>query len=155
MIALQDLSTAAELSPLDTVPISQSVGTRKTSLLALRSFLVGALTTGTYASANIVVGADGRLTITAGVEARPTILVSTTLDIGSIPSVGSLTANVAVVGAVVGDVVNLGLPTVAQNTALIWQAYVSAQDVVTIAVYNLSGAPINPASGTYKILVTK
>lgn len=75
-----------------------------------------------------------------------------TLDFGSITNATSADLTVAVTGAAVGDPVILGLPA-AMVTGLVFNAFVSAANVVTVRASNITAAPINPASGSFTVIV--
>lgn len=59
---------------------------------------------------------------------------------------------IAVTGAAVGDTVHLGLPA-APNTNFVFEAFVSASDVVKVRAHNVSSGSVNPASATYRVTV--
>lgn len=80
--------------------------------------------------------------------------VSTTIDFSSINAGSVGTSTVTVDGAVANDIVNLGPPSGIES-GLMWSAFVSADDTVTIRLYNTTGSPIDPASATWVVYVTK
>jgi len=59
-----------------------------------------------------------------------------------------------VTGAAVGDRVSLGLPA-APTAGIVFQAFVSAADTVTVRATNITANPVDPASATYKVKVSK
>lgn len=69
-------------------------------------------------------------------------------------AIATETLTVAVTGAAVGDSVAVG-PPAALEAGLIWHAWVSAADTVSIRVGNITAAPINPASATWRATVIK
>src|SRR5690349_9609536 len=75
-------------------------------------------------------------------------------DVGSIAAGGQGLVTVPVVGARAnrGMTVQVGLPS-AWSTGLVPYGYVSADDVVTIVLYNSTGAPIDLPSLTYSVRV--
>jgi len=77
-----------------------------------------------------------------------------TTDVGSIAAgaIGSFT--VAVTGARpdVGMTVQVGVPS-AINTGLVAWGNVTADDEVTVYLYNRTGSPIDPVSATYSVRV--
>lgn len=81
-----------------------------------------------------------------------TLKATATLDFGSIAAAGSANLTIAVVGAAVGDTVSLALPA-AINAGLVFNAFVSAADVVTVRATNVTAAPIDPASASYSVIV--
>lgn len=81
------------------------------------------------------------------------ILTATaTLDFGSINAAATGTLTVTVTGATTNDSVALGLPA-APTSGIVFQAYVSATDTVTVSATNITAAPIDPASATYRVTV--
>lgn len=74
-----------------------------------------------------------------------------TWDPSNIVNGGSVSTTIAVPGAALGDQVLWSFSL--DLAGLIPFAYVSAANVVTIGLANLSGAPVDLASGTAKVLV--
>jgi hypothetical protein len=87
---------------------------------------------------------------------RQGLTESATLDF---PSTGANTYSdltITVTGAADGDVVSLGIPNGSMPAAAgTYTAWVSASNTVTIRVSNSSSGALDPASGTFKVLVTK
>lgn len=77
-----------------------------------------------------------------------------TLDFPSTAAGTSQALTIAVPGAVVGNPVSVGLPAAPAANAS-FTAYVSAPDVVTVRHNNFSSGAIDPASGTFKVVVHK
>lgn len=73
-------------------------------------------------------------------------------DVGSVGAGAVATFDVTVTGAVAGQCVVVA-PPAALNAGLICFAFVSAADTVTVRVFNGTAAPIDPASGTYRVRV--
>lgn len=83
----------------------------------------------------------------------PTILTgSNTLDFASIASLGEADLTITVTGATVGDEVALGLPA-APTSGIVFNAFVSASDTVTVRAHNYTAGAIDPASATYSVRV--
>lgn len=82
------------------------------------------------------------------------LLGSATLDFGSINAAASADLTITVTGAAVGDTVDLGRPA-APAAGIIFQAFVSAANTVTVRATNITAAPVDPASATYKVAVMK
>lgn len=80
--------------------------------------------------------------------------VQATLDFASINGGAIGTSTVTVDGAAAGDLVVLGPPS-GIETGLMWVGFVSADDTVTIRLHNTTGSPIDPASATWNVQVTK
>ena len=74
-----------------------------------------------------------------------------TLDFPSVAALGVQDLTITVTGAVVGDAVVLGLPT-APNAGIVFAAWVSATNTVTVRASNYTAAPIDPASATFKVM---
>jgi hypothetical protein len=80
---------------------------------------------------------------------------SAALDFPNTLAQTSSDLTIAVTGAAVGDVVSLGIPSAAVNANSEYTARVSAANTVTVRFNNYSIAAINPASGTFKVIVFK
>lgn len=97
----------------------------------------------------------GATTIGAGSNAITKVYSSTaTLDFGSIGSNSTAELTMTVTGASTGDSVFLGAPSTIES-GLIFTAYVSATNTVTVRVHNTSGGSIDPASATWRATVIK
>jgi len=78
------------------------------------------------------------------------------LDYGSIASLATETLTITVTGAVIGDVVMVGIDNGSKATGLIFgQPWVSATNTVSVEAYNSTGSAIDPASGTFRASVIK
>jgi len=84
-----------------------------------------------------------------------TLQNSATLDFGSTASLSKTTLTITVKGVADGDQVSLGVPNGSMTAGLIYFAWVSAVDTVSIQCYNSTLGDIDPASGTFKISVIK
>jgi hypothetical protein len=84
------------------------------------------------------------------------LVTSTNLDFGAATPSTSEDLPVHVAGAVVGDAVSLGIPVGSVTTDGIYHAWVSATDTVTVRFTNCDQIlTVDPASGTFKVLVWK
>lgn len=81
------------------------------------------------------------------------IRFSVTHDFASIPANSSVTNAFTVIGAAVGDFVMVSLET--NVTGVVFNAWVSATDTVTVDVYNQTGAPIDLPGALLRIGVTQ
>lgn len=81
---------------------------------------------------------------------------SATLDFGSTAAGAVTDLTITVTGAADGDVVSLSVPNASQTTTGTFSAWVSAADTVTVRyrIAALTGSE-DPASGTFKVTVTK
>lgn len=81
------------------------------------------------------------------------ILTNTaTLDYASIATLAYEDLTITVTGAKVGDSVALGLPA-APLAGVVFNAWVSATDTVTIRANNYTGTSKDPASASYRVTV--
>lgn len=80
---------------------------------------------------------------------------SATLDFPSTLTLLSADLTITVTGAALSDVVSLGVPNAAVNANTSYSAWVSAANTVTVRFNNYSSGTVNPASGSFKVFVTK
>lgn len=76
-----------------------------------------------------------------------------TLNFPSVAGQSFQDLTIAVAGAVPGDAVGLGVPIEAVTAGLVYSAWVSAADTVTVRAHNYTAGAIDPASGTFKATV--
>lgn len=107
-----------------------------------------ALTTfsGPVRSLNGFIASDGSSTITKVLSG------SASLDFGSISAATQADLTITVTGAAVGDEVVMALPA-APAAGIVFNAFVSAANTVTVRASNISGSPVNPAAATYGVVV--
>lgn len=74
------------------------------------------------------------------------------LDFPSIAAASQATLNITVNGAAVNDEVIMGLPA-APAAGIVFNAFVSAANTVTIRATNVTAAAVDPASATYSVIV--
>ncbi len=84
-----------------------------------------------------------------------TFTTTAALNFGSTLAQTSADLTISLTGASEGDVVQLAVPSAAVNADSAYTAWVSGADTVTVRFNNYSAAPINPASGTFRVAVTK
>lgn len=96
----------------------------------------------------------GGLAIGNGTTILQVLSAATAKDFGSTAAGQSSEQTISVTGAAVGDPVFLGLPA-APDANSGFTAWVSAANTVTVRFHNYSGSPIDPASGTYRVVVFK
>jgi hypothetical protein len=77
---------------------------------------------------------------------------SASLNFGSIGAAAQADLTITITGAAVGDEVVMALPA-APTAGLIFNAFVSAADTVTIRASNITAAPIDPAAATFGAIV--
>lgn len=90
---------------------------------------------------------------TQPVMTRDMLRASGTVDLASIATTARGSATVACPGAAVGDDVNV-YPTT-PTAGLVYNAKVTATDVVTVYAQNITGSGIDEASQTYRVIVWK
>ena len=81
------------------------------------------------------------------------IRISATLDFPSTAAQSESDLTISVPGAVLGDVVVLGVPNAATTASSVYSAWVSATDVVTVRFSNYGAVARDPASGTFTVVV--
>lgn len=74
------------------------------------------------------------------------------LDFPSIAAAEQQSLTITVTGAAVNDEVILGLPA-APTAGIVFNAFVSAANTVTIRATNVTASPVDPASATYSVIV--
>jgi hypothetical protein len=80
---------------------------------------------------------------------------SATLNFPSTLTLLSADLTITVTGAADGDVVSLGVPNAAVNANTSYSAWVSSANTVTVRFNNYSAGTVDPASGSFKVFVTK
>lgn len=109
------------------------------------------LSAGTTKLATVTADDLGRITAVAAGAVSSTDVI----DYPSISGETGSDATIAVSGAAVNDAVAIGLPTSATDPGIIYTAYVSAADTVTINAYNTTTDAVDIPSGTYRATVFK
>jgi hypothetical protein len=77
---------------------------------------------------------------------------SASLNFGSIAAAAQADLTITVAGAAVGDEVIMALPA-APAAGIIFNAFVSATDTVTIRASNITALSVDPAAATYGAIV--
>lgn len=90
----------------------------------------------------------------AGSGAAITKVLSATasLDFGSISAASQANLTITVTGAAVGDEVVMALPA-APAAGIVFNAFVSAANTVTIRASNITASPVDPGAATYGVIV--
>lgn len=79
-----------------------------------------------------------------------------TIDVGSISSNGYVLQTIALIGAEIGDFVELVYPVNIVTSGLVVSLpVVSATDVVSFVIHNHTGGSVNPSSGDFKVKIVK
>ena len=107
-----------------------------------------ALTTfsGPVRSLNGFIAGTGSATVTKVLSA------SASLNYGSIGAAAQADLTITVTGAAVGDEVVMALPA-APAAGIVFNAFVSAANTVTIRASNITASPVDPAAATYGVIV--
>lgn len=108
---------------------------------------------GTLSAAGTIVEVDSDGVWVAEVG-KARLTATAALDFASINAAASEDLTIAVTGAAVGDSVSLGLPA-APTAGIVFQAFVSAANTVTVRATNITAGAVNPASATYRATVIK
>jgi hypothetical protein len=90
-----------------------------------------------------------------GATVTSVLTATSTIDFSSISAnTTSDSSGITVTGAAVGDAVMVGVPaTIASG--LVVTGYVSAADTVKVRAANVTASPIDPASGSFRVVVVK
>jgi hypothetical protein len=80
------------------------------------------------------------------------LAASASLNFGSIGAAAQADLTITVTGAAVGDEVIMALPA-APAAGIVFNAFVSAANTVTIRASNITAAPVDPAAATYGVIV--
>ena len=148
---INELTATTSLNMGDALHVLNNGVSRQTLLQTLMRLFLGTLTAGTYQSAKIVVSSDGAITsITNG-----RLSATATLDFASIAAGAEASLTVTVTGAATGDPVSLGLPAAFTAGISVAGAWVSSANTVTIKLRNTTVGAIDPASGSYTVIVHK
>ena len=89
---------------------------------------------------------------TTGLTLTNVLGASAALNFASIASAAQEDLTITVTGAAANNAVILGLP-VAPTAGIVFNAFVSAADTVTVRATNITAAAIDPASATYSVVV--
>lgn len=109
-----------------------------------------------FSSSGLAIGsallADSGLTVGGGAKALKILSAAAELDFGSIVTNAVVDLTITVTGADTNSVVLLGLPAAA-NASVVFNAFVSATNTVTVRAANISTASVDPATGSYRATV--
>jgi hypothetical protein len=89
---------------------------------------------------------------TTGLTLTNVLGASAALNFASIAAAAQEDLTITVTGAAANNAVILGLP-VAPTAGLVFNAFVSAANTVTVRATNITAAAIDPASATYSVVV--
>lgn len=88
----------------------------------------------------------------SGTTVTKILSATASLNYGSISAASQADLTITVTGAAVGDEVVMALPA-APAAGLVFNAFVSAANTVTIRASNITASPIDPAAATYGVIV--
>lgn len=91
-------------------------------------------------------------TVTPGASITKIRTASASLNFPSITNATQADLTITVTGAAVGDEVVMALPA-APAAGIVFNAFVSATDTVTVRASNISASPVNPDAATYSVIV--
>mgnify|MGYP000415612549 CR=1 FL=1 len=86
----------------------------------------------------------------SGTKVAEILTATAALDFGIIAAAASADLTITVTGAAVNDGVILGLPA-APTAGIVYQAFVSATNTVTVRATNITAAAIDPLSQTFRV----
>lgn len=98
------------------------------------------------------VQSDNGFLVGAGKSLTKLLSNSAALNFPSISANAYADLTITVTGAAVNDAVIMGLPA-APAAGLVFNAFVSATDTVTVRASNTSASPVDAASATYNVVV--
>lgn len=99
-------------------------------------------------------GKKGDGTVVQG-TALNSLTGSAALNFGSVAAQSFADLTITVTGAVAGDSVALGVPIEAVTGGIVYSAWVSASNTVTVRAHNYSAGALDPASGTFKAAIVR
>ncbi|MGB0971747.1 MAG: hypothetical protein ACPGVG_12405, partial [Mycobacterium sp.] len=85
----------------------------------------------------------------------PPAPVSDPTNFASIPAGSYEDLTITVTGAVEGDCVALGVPNASMTPGVIYSAWVSAADTVTVRAENTTGGSLNPTGGSFNVAIVR
>lgn len=112
---------------------------------------------GTRSAAGKIVAVDSDgvwVQMDSSVATKELLSVAAALDFPSLAAAASADLTIAVPGAAVGNSVSLGRPA-APTAGLIFQAFVSAADTVTVRATNITAGAVDAVSASYRVTVLK
>lgn len=108
---------------------------------------------GTLSAAGMIIGVDSGGVWVA--ETGKAVLTATAaLNFASIAAAASEDLTITVAGAAVNDSIASGLPS-APTAGIVFNMFVSAANTVTVRATNITAAPVDLASATYRATVIK
>lgn len=115
---------------------------------------IGAWGSDTNVGFDILTKGTGPLRVN-GVTVATRLTNTAALDFGSIAAQSHVDLTVTATGAVAGDCVSLGVPTASVTAGVVYSAWVSAADTVTVRANNYTAGALDPASGSFKVAILR
>jgi len=106
---------------------------------------------GTTTFSGPVVSQNGFI-VGSGSTITKVLSASASLNFASISAVSQADLTITVTGAAVGDEVIMALPA-APAAGIVFNAFVSAANTVTIRASNITASAVDPAAATYGVIV--
>lgn len=110
------------------------------------------MTTKAGAAATEALRVEDGIKVNIGTTLKRLLSASANLDFPSIAAHTTADLTITVTGALVGDSVSLG-PPAAPVSGIIWSAFVSATNTVTVRAANITAGAIDPALQTFRATV--
>ena len=88
----------------------------------------------------------------SGAMVTKILTATATLNFPSISAASQADLTITVTGAATGDEVIMALPA-APAAGIVFNAFVSAANTVTVRASNITGSPVDPASASYGVIV--
>lgn len=107
-----------------------------------------------HGGTGVVTHSVDRMQIGGGSIVSKNLHAGATLSFGTIPANSTIEKTITVTGASLYDPVYV-VPNASPEAGLIWSAYVSAADTVTVRLANITTAAITPVNIGWKAFVTK
>jgi hypothetical protein len=98
------------------------------------------------------VASDNGFIVGSGSQITKVLSGSASLNFASIATTASADLTITVTGAAVGDEVILALPA-APAAGIVFNAFVSAANTVTVRATNVTALSVDPAAATYGVIV--
>lgn len=134
-----------------TLASGNSTGTGTSAIIFSTPAAGSTGTTARTASERVRISSAG-ITIGSGSAISKVLTATASLDFGSIAAQSSADLTVTVTGAATGDAVIMGLPA-SPSAGVVFNAFVSSANTVTIRATNATSGAIDPASATYRATV--
>lgn len=113
-----------------------------------------AIELGNASDTTVARASAGRISVEGSLVAH-VLSATATLDFGSVAAQSFADLTITVTGAATGDCVSLGVPTASVTAGIVYSAWVSATNTVTVRAHNYTAGPLDPASGSFKAAIVR